>query len=343
MSARHQNSYKEKFMKRSLVGIIAAVALVGTIGLTGTAASAAATLKSSGSSFANGIMQACKTNVGGVDLTYTSTGSGTGRSQFVAKTTDFGMTDGLFTAGSQPANFVYVPLVGGPVAIVLNVPGVKTLNLTGDLIGKLYTGKITKWNDAAIAKENKGVKLPALAVQPVYRSGSSGTSENFTNYLAAIAGNGWVKNSTFASANTVVGTSAATSTVLVTTVKSTAGAFGYADLSDVAASGLNYASIKNGAGQFIKPDVRSAKAFLAVQRVGSNGVVGYDYKAPVRGAYPLSLISYAIAYKNGNKDVQNYLKAFVNTCAPTEATKLSYVAIDGKLKSTALSLIDQIG
>jgi phosphate transport system substrate-binding protein len=288
-------------------------------------------------------MQACKTNVGGVDLTYTSTGSGAGRSQFVAKTTDFGMTDGLFAAGTQPANFVYVPLVGGPVAIVLNVPGVDNLKLTGDLIGKLYTGKITKWNDAAIAKENKGVKLPALAVQPVYRSGSSGTSENFTNYLAAIAGNGWVKNSTFASANTVVGTSAATSTVLVTTVKSTIGAFGYADLSDVAASDLNYASIKNGAGQFIKPDVRSAKAFLAVQRVGSNGVVGYDYKAPVRGAYPLSLISYAIAYKNGNKDVQNYLKAFVNTCAPTEATKLSYVAIDGKLKSTALTLIDQIG
>ena len=330
-------------MKRSLVGILAAVALVGTVGLTGTAASAAATLKSSGSSFANGIMQACKTNVGGVDLTYTSTGSGTGRSQFAAKTTDFGMTDGLFTAGSQPGNFVYVPLVGGPVAIVVNIPGVKSLNLTGELIGKLYTGKITKWNDPAIVKENKGIKLPALAVQPVYRSGSSGTSENFTNYLAQIAQAGWVKNGTFASANTVVGTSAATSTVLVTTVKSTAGAFGYADLSDVAAADVKYASIKNGAGQFVKPDVRTAKAFLAVQRVASNGVVTYDYKAPVRGAYPLSLISYAIAYKNGNKDVQNYLKAFVNTCAPAEATKLSYVAIDGQLKKTALNLIDLIG
>jgi phosphate transport system substrate-binding protein len=330
-------------MKRSLAGILAAVALVSTVGLTGTAASAAATLKSSGSSFANGIMQACKTDVGGADLTYNSTGSGTGRSQFAAKTTDFGMSDGLFAAGTQPANFVYVPLVGGPVAVVVNIPGVKSLNLTGDLIGKLYTGKITKWNDAAIAKENKGVKLPALAVQPVYRSGSSGTSENFTNYLAQIAGSGWVKNGTFASANTVVGTSAATSTVLVTTVKTTSGAFGYADLSDVAASGLTYASIKNGAGQFVKPDVRTAKAFLAVQHVGSNGVVTYDYKTPIRGAYPVSLISYALAYKNGNTVVQNYLKAFVNTCAPSQAAKLSYVAIDGQLKKTALNLIDLIG
>jgi phosphate transport system substrate-binding protein len=330
-------------MKRSLAGILAAVALVSTVGLTGTAASAAATLKSSGSSFANGIMQACKTNVGGADLTYNSTGSGTGRSQFAAKTTDFGMSDGLFTAGTQPANFVYVPLVGGPVAVVLNVPGVKALNLTGDLVGKLYTGKITKWNDAQIAKLNKGVKLPALAVQPVYRSGSSGTSENFTNYLAQIAGSGWVKNGTFASANTVVGTSAATSTVLVTTVKTTAGAFGYADLSDVASAGLTAAAIQNGAGQFVKPDVRTAKAFLAVQHVGSNGVVTYDYKAPVRGAYPVSLISYALAYKNGNTVVQNYLKAFVNTCAPSQAAKLSYVAIDGQLKKTALNLIDLIG
>jgi phosphate transport system substrate-binding protein len=330
-------------MKRSLVGILAAVALVGTIGLTGTAASAATTLKSSGSSFANGIMQACKTNVGGVDLTYTSTGSGTGRSQFAAKTTDFGMSDGLFTAGTQPANFVYVPLVGGPVAIVLNVPGVKNLNLTGDLIGQLYTGKITKWNDAQIAKINKGVKLPALAVQPVYRSGSSGTSENFSNFLAQTATGGWTKNGTFASANTVVGTSAATSTVLVTTVKSTSGAFGYADLSDVAAADLNFAAVLNGANQYIKPDVRSAKAFLAVQRVNNNGTLTYDYKTPVRGAYPVSLISYALAFKNGNKDVQNYLKAFVNTCAPTEGAKLSYVAIDGKLKAKALDLIDLIG
>jgi phosphate transport system substrate-binding protein len=330
-------------MKRSLAGILAAVALVSTVGLTGPAASAKATLTSSGSSFANGIMQACKTHFSGADLTYNSTGSGTGRTQFAAKTTDFGMSDGLYAAGSQPANFTYVPLVGGPVAIVVNVPGVKTLNLTGDIIGKLYTGKITNWNDAAIAKINKGVKLPALAVQPVYRSGSSGTSENFTNYLAQIAGSGWVKNGTFTSANTVVGTSAATSTVLVTTVKSTAGAFGYADLSDAVANELAVAAVENGAKQFIKPDVRSAKAFLAVQTVGSNGVVTYDYKTPVKGSYSISLISYALARKDGNKLVQGYLQDFINSCAPTEAAKLSYVAIDGKLKKKALDLIDLIG
>ena len=330
-------------MKRSLAGILAAVALVGTVGLTGPAASAKATLTSSGSSFANGIMQACKTHFSGADLTYNSTGSGTGRTQFAAKTTDFGMSDGLYAAGSQPANFVYVPLVGGPVAIVINVPGVKNLNLTGDIIGKLYTGKITKWNDAQIAKINKGVKLPALPVQPVYRSGSSGTSENFTNYLAQIAGAGWVKNGTFSSANTVVGTSAATSQVLVTTVKTTSGAFGYADLSDATANELPVAAVQNGAGQFIKPDVRSAKAFLAVQTVGSNGVLTYDYKTPVKGSYSISLISYALARKDGNKLVQGYLQDFVKSCAPTQPVKLGYVAIAGKLKQKALDLIDLIG
>jgi phosphate transport system substrate-binding protein len=330
-------------MKRSLAGILAAVALVSTVGLTGPAAEAKATLTASGSTFANAILQACKTHYSGADLTYNSTGSGTGRTQFAAKTTDFGMSDGLYAGGTQPANFTYVPLVGGPVAIVLNVPGVKNLNLTGDIIGKLYTGKITMWNDAAIAKVNKGVKLPSVAVQPVYRSGSSGTSENFTNYLAQIAQNGWVKNGTFASANTVVGTSAASSTVLMTTVKSTVGAFGYGDLSDAVANKLPVAAVLNGANQYIKPDVRSAKAFLAVQHVGSNGVVTYDYKTPVRGAYSVSLISYALARKDGNKLVQGYLQDFINSCAPTEAAALSYVAIDGKLKKTALDLLDLIG
>jgi phosphate transport system substrate-binding protein len=330
-------------MKRSLAGILAAVALIGTVGLAGPAASAKATLTASGSSFANGIMQACKTHFSGADLTYNSTGSGTGRTQFSAKTTDFGMSDGLYTAGTQPANFVYVPLVGGPVAIVLNIMGVSKLNLTGSVIGQLYTGKIKMWNDPQIVALNKGVKLPALAVQPVYRSGSSGTSENFTNYLAQIAGSGWTKNGTFSSANTVVGTSAATAQVLVTTVKATNGSFGYADLSDAVANALPVAAVQNGAKQFIKPDVRSAKAFLAVQHVGSNGVVTYDYKTPVKGSYSISLISYALARKDGNKLVQGYLQDFVNSCSPTEAAKLSYVAIDGKLKKTALDLIDLIG
>jgi ABC-type phosphate transport system substrate-binding protein len=129
----------------------------------------------------------------------------------------------------------------------------------------------------------------------------------------------------------------------MTTVKSTAGAFGYGDLSDAVANGLPVAAVQNGANQFIKPDVRSAKAFLAVQHVANNGIVTYDYKAPVKGAYSISLISYALAYKNGNKLVQGFLQDFVNSCAPTEGPALSFVAIDGKLKQTALNLIDFIG
>jgi phosphate transport system substrate-binding protein len=330
-------------MKRSLAGILAAVALVSTVGLTGPAASAKATLTASGSSFALGIMTACKTHFSGADLTYTGPGSGAGRTSFSSKSIDFAMSDGLYAAGTQPANFNYVPLVGGPVAIAFNVPTVKKLNLNADLISRMYLGTITKWNDAAIAKINKGVKLPSLAIQPIYRATSSGTAENFTNYLSKVAGQGWVKSSTFSAGNKVVGTGAANSAAVVTTIAATVGGFGYSDLSDVATSGLAYASIFNGANQYIKPDVRSAKAFLAVQTVASNGIVTYDYRTPVKGAYPISLISYALAYKNGNKLVQGFLQDFVNSCAPTEAAKLNYVAIDGKLKKTALDLIDQIG
>lgn len=331
-------------MKRSLAGFLAAVALVGTVGLTGPAATAKATLTASGSSFALAIMTACKTHFSGADLNYTGPGSSAGRTALTSKSIDFAMSDGLYTAGTQPGNITYVPLIGGPVAIAFNIPGVKKLNLTAPLISKLYLGQITSWNDAEIKKINPGVKLPALAVAPIFRSTSSGTAENFTNYLSQVAKAGWVKSSTFSAGHgDVKGTGQGTSTLVVSAIAATVGSFGYSDLSDVATSGLSYAAILNGANQYIKPDVRSAKAFLATQRVANNGVVSFDYSAPVRGAYPISLISYAIAYKNGNKLVQGYLQDFVNSCAPTEATKLNYVALDGKLKSTALNLIDLIG
>ena len=330
-------------MKRSLAGVLAAVALVATVGLTGPAAMAKGSLTASGSSFANNIMQACKTHYSGADLTYASVGSGAGRTAFKSGTTSFGMSDGTYAPGTQPSNFVYVPVVGGPIALDFNVPGVKKINLDGPTIGNIYLGQIKNWNDAAIVKLNKGVKLPNLAIQPIYRGDSSGTSQNFTNYLGMIAGGAWKSVSAFNTIPGVVGTAATGGAGVATAVKNTVGALGYGDLSDAVANGLTYASVLNAAGQYIHPDVRSAAAFLSVQHVANNGIVTFDYKSPVRGGYAVSLVSYALARKDGNADVKGFLKDFVTSCAPTNAAGLSYVAISGSLKAKALDLIDQIG
>ena len=145
-------------MKRSLVGILAAVALVGSIGLTGSAASAATTLKSSGSSFANGIMQACKTNVGGVDLTYTSTGSGTGKKNFKAGTFKFAGSDSAVGSSDLPSfGWNYVPYVAGAIAVGYRLDELKgvTLSLSPTSINGIFGGIISKWNDPSIARDLK--------------------------------------------------------------------------------------------------------------------------------------------------------------------------------------------
>lgn len=334
-------------MKRSLTGIIAAVALASTVALVGPAAMAKETLKSSGSSYANAMMQACKTHFSGADLVYTSTGSGTGRSQFKSGATNFGMSDAPYKAGDAPAKMTYVPLVGGPIAMVYNVPGLTKVNLTAPIIADIYLGTITKWNDKAIVAINKGAKLPAQTIQPVYRQDSSGTSENFTAYLAqAAAGKGFKAASTFNTISGVKGTAANQNTGVTTAVKNTKYSIAYADLSDALAQGLSTAWLKNGVGQFIKPSVRSSAAFLSKQIVSKKGLVSFQYTAPVNGGYNMSLIAYALAPagRNGASDklIAGYLKDYVNSCAPAEAAKLGYVAITGDLKKTALSLIDLI-
>ncbi len=334
-------------MKRSLTGIIAAVALASTVALTGPAAMAKETIKASGASYPNAVLQACKTHFSGADLVYTSTGSGTGRSQFKSGATNFGMSDAPYAAGDAPAKMTHIPLVGGPIAIAYNVPGLTKVNLTGKIVGDIYLGKITTWNDKAIVAINKGAKLPAQKIQPVYRQDSSGTSQNFTNYLSQVAGAGWKSASAFNTISGVVGTAANLNTGVTTAIKSTKYSLAYADLSDAIAQNLQTAWLQNGAKQFIKPDVRSSKAFLAQQIVNSKGIVNFQYTASIKGAYNLSLVSYALAPagRNGKADalVAGFLTDFVNSCAPAEAAKIGYVAIDGQLKKTALNLIDLIG
>ncbi len=335
-------------MKRSLTGIIAAVALASTVALVGPAAMAKETIKASGASYPNAILQACKTHYADADLVYTSTGSGTGRSQFKSGATNFGMSDAPYKAGDAPAKMTYIPLIGGPIAMVYNVPGLTKVNLTAPIIADIYLGNITKWNDKAIVAINKGAKLPADAIQPVYRQDSSGTSENFTAYLAqAAAGKGFKAASTFNTITGVKGTAANQNTGVTTAVKNTKFSIAYADLSDAMSQKLQTAWLKNGVGQFIKPDVRSSKTFLAQQIVNKKGVVSFQYTAPIKNAYNLSLVSYALAPAGrgqaADKYVAGFLTDFVKSCAPAEAAKIGYVAIDGQLKATALNLIELIG
>ena len=337
---------------RKISGILVASALVASITLVAPAAYANETITGSGSSYMNSMQQTCIAGYSAAStnkVTYASKGSGTGKTEFANGTTQFGGSDSLYSS-DQPANFTYVPLIGGPVAIVFNVKGVKNVNLTPKLISDIFTAKITKWNDAKIKKVNAAVasKLPNETIQIVFRSGNSGTTNNLGNYMKQTVGGSWKAADAWADASgSTTGTGAGTSAVVITTVKGLANSIGYVDLADSLTAGLSFAAIQNAAGQYVKPSVAASARFLASQTVSTNGEVVFDYKKKVTGGYNLSLIAYGMAptkspFATKAAAVKDYFTYFINTCAPAKAADVGYVAVSGKLKAKALELVAKI-
>ena len=352
-------------MPKRLLAALAAAALAVTTFLAGPAF-AATSLKGTGSSFAYKFITSCAVKQSDYNVTYISQGSGVGRSSFGASTVDFGASDAASTI-STGRTYRYIPVVGGPIAIMYNIPGVANaqLKLDAATIAKILSGKITKWNHTSIKSLQTATikaKLPNKAIRVVYRSASSGTSENLTDYLRQNVPSIWTKakNGTIASGNPAgrmpagsIG--AATSQALVTSVKNTAYTIGYADLSDsVDSSGkpkVAVALLKNANGEFIKPTSASASKFLQefYGRANFNsatGAVTLDFTKKIAGAYNMSLLTYAIADRGASsakaQAVEGFVKYLLNTCGPQNGKALGYAPISGTLKTKALELANAI-
>ena len=354
---------------RKVSGIIAAAALVASVALVGPAANAGETIAGAGSSYMSAIQKVCAAAYTAHTVTYSPDGSGTGKTKFAAGTTQFGGSDSLYAPGTEPANFTYVPLVGGPIGIIFNVDGLTNVNLTPKLISAIFLGKITKWNDAAIAKVNKASasKLPDAQIQIVYRSGTSGTNENLSEYLRQnVTTAGWTKNQTITTAAGALATGSvgkATSALLADAVESSAnkGAFGYFDLSDAKTANVSLVSLKNKHGEFVAPSASAGALFLNAQTTdnsGSDRVQGtatanlpaalggtvngvIDFTKSVKNAYQLTILTYGIG-DNASTDaadvaVEDFFKFVINTCMPAQASRLGYVALTGSLKTKALA------
>lgn len=338
-------------MRRSANAIVAITALVASVALVGPSANAKETITAGGSSYANSILSTCAQAYKTDTITYASVGSGAGRNNFTSGTYDFGASDAPYAAADKkPDNFTYVPLVGGPIAIVFNVDGVKSLNLTAKVLGGIMNGRYKTWNDQSIRALNPKAKLPNSPINVVYRSGSSGTTQAFANYLRGNGASGWKDNGTWGTASgqsAPVGSGAANSQLLVASVLSTKNSVGYADLADVASKGLPFAALLNPAGQFVLPSVRAASTFLGTQKVLANGILEIDYKKSVRGGYNNSLVTYALA-PTAAKDkakgvaINKFLTYVINSCAPSQGPKLNYSPLSAALKKKALELVAKV-
>jgi phosphate transport system substrate-binding protein len=334
---------------RKISGIFAASVLVASIALVAPAAHAKETITGSGSSYMNSFQQTCSAAYTANTVTYTSKGSGTGKTEFANGTTNFGGSDSLYSSDA-PSNFVYVPLVGGPVGIIYNIKGVTNLRLTPQLLDGIFTGKIKKWNAAAIKAQNPAAKLPNKSIQVVYRSNTSGTTNNFGNFMAQNVGGTWKAADAWADASgSTIGTGAVNNSGVVTTVAGLANSISFADVADAKAAKLRFASIRNAMGQFVQPTPSAASRFLAKQTIASNGELIINHKAKISGGYPVVLVAYGLApTKSSNANsfkaaaVKDYFTYIINTCGPQSAAAGGYVAISGALKTKALSLIARI-
>src|SRR5207302_8818407 len=129
------------------------------------------------------------------NITYQGTGSGAGQQAFIAGTADFAGSDSPLAAADQPkadarcktGAAIHLPMVVGPIAVVYNVSGVTSLQLKPATLAKIFAGKVTTWNDPTIGADNPGVTLPSTKILSVHRSDSSGTTDNFTKFLAKTA------------------------------------------------------------------------------------------------------------------------------------------------------------
>ncbi|MFJ6726121.1 phosphate ABC transporter substrate-binding protein PstS [Streptomyces sp. NPDC091281] len=265
--------------------------------------------------------QACN----GVQVNYKGSGSGAGITAFTQGTVAFAGSDSALKPEEVEASKkvcsggqgIDLPMVAGPIAVAYNLSGVDDLVLDAPTLAKIFDGKISNWNDAAIAKLNPDAKLPDLKIQAYHRSDESGTTDNFTKYLIAAAPSDW-KYEGGKAWQAKGGQSAAGSSGVAQGVKQTNGAIGYMELS-YAKDGVGTVALDTGASAPVKASSDGATKAVAAAKVvgtGSDLALKLDYTSKAEGAYPITLVTYEIACDKGNKaDTLPATKAFLRYIA----------------------------
>jgi phosphate transport system substrate-binding protein len=240
------------------------------IGLAGIGTALADTqITGAGSSFAApiyGKWGEAAGNAVGIKVNYQAIGSGGGINQINNRTVDFGASDMPVAADQLKAhNLMQFPTVIGGVDIIVNVPDVKPneLKLTGELLADIYLGTITKWNDPKIAELNRGLKLPNLAIAPVYRADGSGTTFVFTDYLSMLSPEWKSKVGSSTSVKWAAGTGAKGSDGVSGTVHNVRGGIGYVESAYAEMNHLTTTQLRNKAGKFVSPTMASYQAAAA--------------------------------------------------------------------------------
>jgi phosphate transport system substrate-binding protein len=238
-----------------------------------------------------------------VQINYQSLGSGAGIRQMTEQTVDFGATDGPMSDDqlrNAPGKIMHFPTVLGAVVPVYNIPNVATdLKFSGTVLADIFLGKITKWNDAAIAKLNEGVNLPSTDITVVHRSDSSGTSYIWVDYLSKTSPEFKKRVGVATAVNWPAGVGGKGNEGVAGLVKQTPGSIGYVELIYALQNKISYGTVQNMAGEFSKASVQSvtAAAAAAASQMPPDFRVSIT-NAPGKGVYPISSFTWILLYEN---------------------------------------------
>jgi phosphate transport system substrate-binding protein len=298
-----------------------------------------------------------KSKCSGTTVNYGGAGSGAGITSFEANQLDFAGSDApiagadvakataVCATGGQAIN---IPMVVGPIAMAYNLSGVSKLTLTPTVIAQIFTGKITTWNDPAIAAANKGVTLPSSKISVVTRSDSSGTSFNFSSYLHAVDPTDFTAAAAKQWPVPTVGTGAAKTTGVAQAIKNTPGAFGYLELSSAQDAGVGLAQVDSGAGA-VTISASSASKFMATATVSGTApdlTLTLDYTQKGAGVYPIVLVTYEITctkYKDATKAalVKSFL-TYTSGGGQAGLADLGYAPLPSSLQKQVQSAVTAI-
>jgi len=267
----------------------------------------------------------------GTKVNYQSIGSGGGIKQLQSKTVDFGASDAPMSDEelSKSAAIVHIPTCLGAVVITYNLPDVKTLQFTPEIVAGIFLGKITNWNDAKIKAANPDEKLPNMAISLIHRSDGSGTTYIFTDYLSKISEDWKAKVGTGKAPQWPVGLGAKGNEGVSGMIKQTPGSIGYVELIYALQNQMPAGKLMNKSGKYVEANLASVKA-SANMSIPADARVSLTNTEAADG-YPISSFTYLLVYKDQNYDGRSEArgKAIIKLC--------NYVTHEGQQFAEALN------
>jgi phosphate transport system substrate-binding protein len=369
-----------------------AFAVAAVIAVSSAQPAHAVDLAGSGASFVVPLVEACKAGFAkksGHSFVYTSTGSGTGKNNSDNKIGDFWFSDSAHTGANKRSTIFHAPIVAAPIAVLVNLPAKKDIYLSSATVAKIFAGEITMWNDPAIVADNNRVvksviyrkdangnakkdskgnpivlrntsktiyyTLPNKPIKVVFRSDTSGTTNNFTRFLNGVSPSVWTKPANDAFTTAFPGNINATTNIgrivgangsqgVATLAAKTPYSITYAEKQWGTSFGLRAAYVGNASGNFTLPDSAATSAFLGEAKQAADGIVTFDYNTKVAGAYPLGIISYMLletsyADKTKGAAVKELAEYFLSSECATAAAPSGFIAIEGTFLAKAKELL----